>query len=262
MARYFVSLAYKGTQYNGWQVQPNAITVQQVLEEKLSLKLRQKINLTGAGRTDTGVHASFYIAHFDIPTVLNDYATLIHGINSFLPHDIKIFQIAKVKDDAHARFDALNRTYHYFFATSPNPFLKDFVWQLPYHPDLGKIEETLHLLNGIHDFEAFSKKDKSAKTSICNILETQVVKTRYGFYIKIKADRFLRNMVRAIVGTVLHIEKNNYAPEIIIDILSSRNRSQAASSAPPQGLFFTGVEYPANIYEEKPLQHIKNFLTV
>ncbi len=260
MIRYFVTLAYKGTAYHGWQTQPNALSVQQVLEERLSLKLRQPIKLTGAGRTDTGVHASFYMAHFDSTTPLSNRQTLIRSINSFLPHDIKIFDIVPVKPDAHARFDAQSRTYHYFFATAPSPFLHEYVWQLPYIPDLQLLQTTLKMLEGRHDFEAFSKKDKSAKTSICTITDTLVAKTTFGFYIKITADRFLRNMVRAIVGTLIHISKNNLPPHHILEVLESKNRSQAASSAPPQGLFFTGVDYPEHIFVEQKPNPIKNFL--
>ncbi len=260
MTRYFVSLAYKGTAYHGWQIQQNALTVQQILEERMSLKLRQKITLTGAGRTDTGVHASYYIAHFDSNEELKNKPQLIHSINSFLPGDIKIFDIVKVIPSAHARFDAISRTYHYFFATMPTPFLNDYAWALNFNPDLKRLQESLDMIKGRHDFEAFSKKDKSAKTSICDIKEASVHKTTYGFYIKITADRFLRNMVRAIVGTLIHISKNNLPATHILEVLETKDRSKAASSAPPQGLFFTNVDYPEQIFAEYKPAQIKNFL--
>ena len=260
MHRYFITLAYKGSNYHGWQKQKNSISVQQILEERISLKLREKIELTGAGRTDTGVHASFYVAHFDLNKKISEKQMLINSINSFLPNDIKIYDIKEVTSNAHARYSALSRTYHYFFTTLHTPFLNDYVWHINFLPDLNLLQEALNFLLGKHDFEAFSKKDKSAKTSVCNIFEAKVQRTYFGFYIKIKADRFLRNMVRAIVGTIYEIAKKELKANHIIKVLESKDRSQAASSAPAQGLFFTNVEYPDNIFLEEKITPIKNFL--
>ncbi len=261
--KYFVSLAYNGTKYHGWQQQINADSVQETLEKHMSIKLKEPIKLTGAGRTDTGVHASYFVASFEAKNNNLNNKEIIHQLNRFLPPDISIFQIVKVIPKANARFDAISRTYHYFFTTYKNAFLMPYTYHVYFPVNLDKMNETLEYLKGEHNFEAFSKKDKTAKTSICNVMETLCNPTDYGFYIKIKANRFLRNMVRAIVGTVLEMEKQQLHPNHIMEILNSQDRAKAGSSAPAQGLFLTNIEYPNNIFvEEKLLPPQKHFLVL
>lgn len=260
MSSYFISLSYNGKNYNGWQSQKNSTGIQQVIEEKMSLKLRQPIKLTGAGRTDTGVHASFYVASFDIENPLENTTWAVKELNAFLPKDIAIHQIVRVKDGANARYDAVKRTYHYFVSTSKNPFLQDFTHRIFYPVDLERINRSLSYLKGTHEFDSFEKKHGSAKTTVCKVYEAECNPAPFGFYIKITANRFLRNMVRSIVGTVLKIEKENLAPEHILEVMEAKDRSSAGESVPACGLFLTNIEYPEDIFINEPIKPLKNFL--
>ena len=248
MQRYFLELSYKGTNYHGWQVQPNAISVQQVMDEKLSVLLREKIAVTGAGRTDTGVHASFFVLHFD--SEHSDLGhDLVHKLNSFLPPDIAAKRLLKVKQDAHARFDAISRTYQYFIETIKNPFTLETAWKYTQDLDAGKMNAAASDLLGTHDFTSFSRLHTDVKTNICTVHHARWERHAGQLVFTIKADRFLRNMVRAIVGTLVEVGKGAITEDGFRKIINLHDRSAAGPSAPAHGLFLTGIEYPENIFK-------------
>ena len=247
MNRYFIQLSYKGTNYHGWQIQPNAISVQEVIEKTLTTVLRQKIEIVGAGRTDTGVHASFFVLHFDVNEELNGLENLVYKLNSLLPTDIAIQKIWQVANDLHARFNAVSRTYKYYISTKKNPFKADtsFKYLLPI--DIGKMNEAARILAEYEDFTSFSRLHTDVKTNNCKILwaEWEVLNTQLIF--TIKADRFLRNMVRAIVGTLLEVGKGKLSLNDFRKIIEAKDRAAAGASAPAKGLFLVDVEYPEEI---------------
>ena len=219
--RYFIELSYNGKAYHGWQNQPNAITVQQVLEEALSVLLNTKIEVVGAGRTDSGVHASQMYAHVDVDVEL-DISTLSYKLNSFLPNDIAIHDIYKVKDEAHARFDATSRTYHYKISTKKNVFNNDFAYQLQLPLDFEKMNEACKILLQYKDFQCFSKSNTDVKTYNCNIMEAKWIYDHNELTFIVTADRFLRNMVRAIVGTMINIGLGKIEVKELISIIESK----------------------------------------
>lgn len=244
--RYFIKLAYNGKNYFGWQIQPNQISIQETLEKSISTLLRTEIKLTGAGRTDTGVHAKTMFAHFDFEENLP--TDLTHRLNQFLPKDISIHEIIKVKNNAHARFDALSRTYHYFISFGKDPFIQDFSWQI-YHPiNIEKMNQATKFLLGERDFSSFAKIHTDVKTHICEVKSAKWYKTESMFRFEITANRFLRNMVRAIVGTLIEVGKDKISLEEFKEVIEKRDRKFAAGSAPAQGLFLTEVEYPKSIF--------------
>ncbi|MBL7883545.1 MAG: tRNA pseudouridine(38-40) synthase TruA [Bacteroidia bacterium] len=247
MQRYFIQLAYNGTAYHGWQIQENTPnTIQQVLNEKLSLILNELITVTGCGRTDTGVHAKDFYAHFDsekIDIAENEFKW-IHKLNSVLPNDIAAFKIFKVKNDANARFDAISRTYDYVNCTSKNPFLIDTAYFIKSEPDIEKMNNACKVLFEYIDFSCFSKSNTQTFTNNCKILEAHWKKENNLLVFTISADRFLRNMVRAIVGTLLEIGENKITIEELKEIIESKNRSNAGFSVPAGGLFLTKIQYP------------------
>ena len=247
--RYFIQLNYKGTNYHGWQIQPNATTVQEVLTNAFSTILKENIEITGAGRTDTGVHASYFIAHFDSekPNLHSD-TKLIFKLNSFLPKDIAIQNIQKVNEEAHARFDAKNRTYHYYIHQQKDPFLIESSYFFPQKLNIDLMNKACELLYDFTDFTSFSKLHTDVKTNNCKIIEAIWTKEDYKLTFKIKADRFLRNMVRAIVGTLIDIGKNKITPEDFIEIIESKNRSHAGVSVPAHGLYLSNIEYDQSIF--------------
>ena len=244
MYRYFLQLSYKGTNYHGWQIQPNAISVQEALEKTLSTVLRETIEVVGAGRTDTGVHASFFVLHFEIREELSNFENLVYKLNSLLPYDIAIQKIWPVANDLHARFSAVSRTYKYYISTKKNPFRTEtsFKYLLPL--DTGKMNEAARILSEYEDFTSFSRLHTDVKTNNCKILwaEWEVVETQLIF--TIKADRFLRNMVRAIVGTLLEVGKGKLSINDFRKIIEAKDRAAAGASAPAKGLFLVDVEYP------------------
>ena len=244
--RYFIELSYNGKAYHGWQNQPNAISVQQVLEEALSVLLQTKIEIVGAGRTDTGVHASQMFAHFDIDFEV-DISNLIFKLNSYLPNDISISNMFKVKDDAHARFDAISRTYHYKISTTKNVFNNEFAYRLQLSLDIEKMNEASKILFLYNDFQCFSKSNTDVKTYNCRITESEWFKENDEIIFKITADRFLRNMVRAIVGTMINIGLGKVQVNDLHDIIESKNRSEAGYSVPAHGLYLTHISYPESI---------------
>ncbi len=243
--RYFIQFAYFGKGYHGWQIQPNAVTVQQILEEGLSMLLRSKVSVMGAGRTDTGVHAKEMYAHFDFLEI-GDAMDLTHRLNKYLPSDIAVKSIFQVKDDAHARFDAIQRTYEYWILQEKNPFYIDaayFIWQ---SLDITAMNMAAKILMEYEDFECFSKSNTDVKTYRCKIEKAVWEKKDEKLIFTIKADRFLRNMVRAIIGTLLEVGLHKIEPETIREIIKSKDRGKAGTSVPAKGLYLTKVLYPEN----------------
>ena len=247
--RYFLEFSYNGKHYHGWQNQPNALTVQEVLEQALSTVLRSKINLTGAGRTDAGVHAKQMYAHFDFNITLNS-DEIKYKLNSFLPLDISIYKFIEVNNDAHARFDAISRTYEYWISNKKNPFLSDYAYHLKYELDVKKMNDAAKVLFEYEDFQCFSKSNTDVKTYLCKIMKAEWSVDDEKLIFTIKADRFLRNMVRAVVGTLLEVGLNKSSKEDVKKVIESKNRSNAGTSVPAHGLYLTKVEYPASILKK------------
>ena len=244
--RYFIELSYNGKAYHGWQNQPNAISVQQVLEEALTLLLQNKTEIVGAGRTDTGVHASQMFAHVDVDFEL-DISNIVYKLNSFLPNDIAVSDVFKVKEDAHARFDALRRTYNYKISTTKNVFNTDFAYRLQLPLDVEKMNEACKILFLYNDFQCFSKSNTDVKTYNCTITRAEWIKEEDNIIFIITADRFLRNMVRAIVGTMINIGLGKIQVDDLHEIIKSKNRSEAGYSVPAHGLYLTNIIYPESI---------------
>lgn len=291
--RYFISLSYRGSAYSGWQVQVNRPSVQAEIERAFSIYLGTVIGITGAGRTDAGVHATGYIAHFDSPNPIlaQDYPKLIYKINAILPADITLFDIFHVPDDAHARFDAISRTYKYYIHTKKDSFASEFSYFFPYDINLDAMNLAASYLLGEKDFTSMAKLHSDVKTNICTVTEAfwtpgsplcfssafmsgnvgaKTLPTSSGlpfeqsyeinydpvlssalplpqdtaFCFTISANRFLRNMVRAVVGSLLDVGRGKQQPESIKEILAAKNRSSAGISAPAHALFLTRVEYP------------------
>lgn len=245
--RYFIEIAYNGKNYFGWQRQPNQISVQQVVEESFSTILRNDIKITGAGRTDAGVHAKQLFAHFDGEEI-KDISKFIFRINSFLPNDISVKNIFKVKDEAHARFDAVEREYEYVISIGKNPFLQDFAYQIYKQPDVDLMNKAAKILLSHRDFQCFSRSKTDVKTYNCSIVKAHWEAVDNKLIFTIAADRFLRNMVRAIVGTLLDIGFGKTTIDDLKAILKSKNRERAGASAPAQGLFLTKVMYPKDTF--------------
>lgn len=244
--RYFIELSYNGSAYHGWQNQPNAISVQQVLEEALITLLQSKTEIVGAGRTDTGVHASQMFAHFDFDNEI-DTPNLVYKLNSFLPNDIAISDVFRVKEDSHARFDALSRTYLYKISTIKNVFNTDFAYRLQLPLDVEKMNEACKILFIYNDFQCFSKSNTDVKTYNCTITKAEWFKDNDEIIFLITADRFLRNMVRAIVGTMINIGLGKIKVDDLHEIIKSKNRSEAGYSVPAHGLYLTQIVYPESI---------------
>ncbi|OQX99934.1 MAG: tRNA pseudouridine(38-40) synthase TruA [Bacteroidetes bacterium 4572_117] len=248
MFRYFLHIAYKGTAYHGWQVQENAITVQQVINEKLSIILQEKINVTGAGRTDTGVHAEYFMLHFDVLKPIHDIAKFLDKMNKISPVDIAVYQLFKAPQEANVRFDALSRSYEYRITRTKNPFLTNLAWyyRVPLNVDL--MGQAAKILFDYTDFTSFSKTGTQVKTNNCKIYEAKWLEKDNNMLIfKIKADRFLRNMVRAITGTLFDVGRGKLSLDDFRVIIESKNRSNAGLSVPAHGLFLTDIEYPEGL---------------
>jgi tRNA pseudouridine38-40 synthase len=240
--RYFIKFSYNGTHYHGWQIQPNAVSVQEILNKSLSTILNSHIDCMGAGRTDTGVHAREMFAHFDFEIQINIPNT-IHKLNSFLPKDIVISDIINVHNDAHARFDAKKRTYEYHINTFKNAFLFDKSWYYPQKLDLELMNQASQILLKHTDFQAFSKVHTDVNTFDCKIFEAFWSQENNQIIFTISADRFLRNMVRAIVGTLIFVGLNKISLSEFNKIIESKNRNNAGFSVPAHGLFLTKIEY-------------------
>lgn len=245
--RYFIEIAYNGKAYFGWQRQPNQTTVQQVVEDTLSVLMRDDIKVTAAGRTDTGVHAKQLFAHFDFQEIENR-EQLIFRINSFLPKDISVKNIFLVIDEAHARFDALKREYEYKITIGKDPFTQDLAYQLYNSPDVELMNKAAKTLLHHKDFQCFSRTKTDVKTYNCKIEKANWDEKNNFLVFSIVADRFLRNMVRAIVGTLLDVGFGKKTLEEFQDILNSKNRREAGASAPAHGLYLKRVEYPEGLF--------------
>ena len=244
--RYFIELSYNGKNYHGWQKQPNAISVQEVLEKALATILGETIAVMGAGRTDAGVHAKQLFAHFDTDIVF-DAERLQYKLNSFLPVDIAIQSIFKVKEDSHARFHATSRAYLYRVALQKSPFNVEQSYFLKHALDIEKMNEATKILFEYNDFQCFSKTHTDVKTYNCDIMKAEWQLVDNELHFTIKADRFLRNMVRAIVGTLINIGVGKMEVADLHTIIKSKNRSNAGFSVPAQGLYLTEVAYPDTI---------------
>lgn len=242
--RYFIELAYNGTAYHGWQVQPNAVTVQEVLDKALSTVFRQQVATTGCGRTDTGVHATRFYAHFDLPEALESPAESLQSLNALLPYDIAARRIIGTAPQAHARFDALSRSYKYYIHFKKDPFKHERSWLLRDEPDVSLMNEGAAVLLGYRDFSCFSKSNTQVYTNNCVITEARWLNEAGGLVFCITADRFLRNMVRAIVGTLIEIGRGRMQPQDMHRVIESRNRSSAGTSVPACGLYLTEITYP------------------
>ncbi len=243
MSRFFLECSYKGTNYHGWQKQPNAISVQEEIERALSVLLRSTIEVVGCGRTDAGVHASKYILHFDCEEMQPSVKQLAYRLNRFLPQDIAVQKIWKVKDDIHARFNAVSRTYKYYIATQKNPFTDEVAYQYtaPLRLDLMNIA-ALNMID-YKDFTSFSKLHTDVKNNNCTVYNAFWQQSDNQLIFTIKANRFLRNMVRAIVGTLLEVGKEKITVDDFCKIIEKKDRGAAGASAPAHGLFLYDIEY-------------------
>ncbi len=244
MSRYFVQLSFKGSDYHGWQVQPNALSVQEVVEKALSTIFREKIQVVGAGRTDAGVHAKFFVLQFDYSGEIEDYQKLVFRLNGFLPSEIAIRKIREVPADFHARFSALSRTYYYYITTIKNPFATDTAFYYSGKLDIDKMNEAAEILLQTDDFTSFSRLHSDVKTNICKVYRAEWVAEGEMLIFKIRADRFLRNMVRAIAGTLIEVGKGKLMADDFRKIIEMKDRSAAGTSAPAHGLFLMNIEYP------------------
>ncbi len=242
--RYFIWFSYDGTRYHGWQIQPNGVTVQSELERCLSLLLRQKISVTGAGRTDTGVHARRMAAHFDIDELPLSPQDLTHKLNGLLPQDIGVYGIERVSDDQHARFSARARTYYYYIHTQKDPFLRHYSLEVHYQLDYDLMNEAARILLEYEDFGAFCKTGSDVKTTICHITHAQWHQTSpTSWYFEITANRFLRNMVRAVVGTLVEVGRGRMTLAEFRQVIEGGRRTQAGESMPAKALFLENVVY-------------------
>ena len=240
--RYFIEFSYNGTNYFGYQIQPNDISVQEELEKALSTILREPIKTVGAGRTDTGVHAKKMFAHFETEQILKDQ--LSHQLNSFLPADISIKRIFTVTDDFHARFSATYRTYEYHISLEKNPFTQNSAWQLwRRNIDVDKMNEACKILFEYEDFTSFAKLHTDNKTNLCKIYKAEWQQAGTELKFTISANRFLRNMVRSIVGTMVEVGSGKMQPEDLRKVIENKNRSSAGTSAPAHALFLVDVGY-------------------
>ena len=246
--RYFLTLAYNGTSFHGWQRQPNASSVQQALEEALTTLLRKPIAITGAGRTDTGVHAKEMMAHFEADLSVEAEENLPYLLNRFLKEDIVIHRLERVKADAHARFDATARTYEYHLGFHKNPFKQQLYYYFHQPVSLEKMNEAAQILLAYKDLEAFAKTHSDVKTFLCDVTKADWESTAEGAIFTITANRFLRNMVRAIVGTLLEIGTGKIEVADMHKIIQSKDRGEAGFSVPAAGLYLTEIQYPKSIY--------------
>ncbi len=244
--RYFIELSYNGASFHGWQIQPNAVSVQETVEKALSVLLRESVNIMGAGRTDTGVHAKYIVAHFDTDIDF-DSISLVYKLNSFLPETIAIKNILKVNPEAHARFDAISRAYEYRIVTQKNPFETHSAYYIKVNLDVDAMNIAAKQLLKYTNFKCFSKSKTDVKTYNCELFYAYWEQQAEVLVFKISANRFLRNMVRAIVGTLVEVGQGKLKLADIDRILASENRGEAGYSVPAKGLYLTEVTYPKTI---------------
>ena len=242
--RYFITLSFDGSGYHGWQVQPGAVTVQGLLNQALQRLFGAEVSCVGAGRTDAGVHASKMVAHFDVPHPI-DTAQTAYRLGRMLPSDIDVQRVQRVADDVHARFTATWRTYHYYVTLRKNPFRRHYAMRLPWMLDFEKMNEAARLLLDIRDFTSFAKLGGDQKTNICHLRYARWVKVEEDVWrFEISADRFLRNMVRAVVGTLIEVGRGRISPSGVLSIIAAHDRCAAGESVPACGLFLVDVGYP------------------
>jgi len=242
--RFFITLSYDGTRFHGWQIQPNGISVQEELQRALSLLLRQEVKITGAGRTDTGVHAKMMVAHMDLEESV-DCQQLAYKLNKLLPQDIAIQQIKPVSNELHARFSACSRTYHYFIHTSKDPFRRQYSCELHYPLDFELMNQAAQKLMDYSEFGAFCKSHSDVKTTLCQVTKaewTQMSPTSWRF--EITANRFLRNMVRAVVGTLIEVGRHRLTLDGFCKVIKGKQRTEAGESMPGNALFLVDIKYP------------------
>lgn len=241
--RYFITLSFDGTAYHGWQIQPHSVSVQEELQKALSTLLRMPVEVVGAGRTDTGVHARKMVSHFDINAEL-DCQQLVYKLNKLLPRDIAVQHVEQVSDDMHARFSAKSRTYHYYVHLGKNPFLRSYSWQLYGNPDFELMNKAAVVLMEYTDFTSFSKVNTDTKTNDCTITEAHWDRVGEGQWrFTITANRFLRNMVRAIVGTLMEVGRGRMTIEQLRQVIEAKDRCRAGDSVPGNALFLVDVKY-------------------
>lgn len=241
--RYFITFSYDGTRYHGWQIQPNGDSVQERLEWALSTLLRREVNVTGAGRTDAGVHARVMVAHFDFEEAI-DCQQLCYKLNRLLPFDIAVQEVKQVSDDMHARFSATSRTYHYYIHTKKDPFRRAYSCEIHYPLDFALMNEAGKILTTYEDFGAFCKSHTDVKTTICHVTEARWVQTsETAWYFRITANRFLRNMVRAVVGTLIDVGRGKLTIEEFRKVIEGKRRTEAGESMPGNALFLEDVRY-------------------
>lgn len=242
--RYFITLSYDGTRYHGWQIQPEGVTVQQVLQDALATLLRQHVTVVGAGRTDAGVHARQMVAHIDVDGEINDVDQLTYKLNRFLPYDISIQNVRLVSDDMHARFSAVRRRYRYFIHTEKDPFKKKYSCELHYELDYELMNVAAAQLKTYSDFGAFCKSHSDVKTTVCTVTKAHWVEYEpNAWYFEIEANRFLRNMVRAVVGTLIEIGRHRMSLSQFDQVVREGRRTGAGESMPANALFLESVEY-------------------
>lgn len=248
-----MELSYNGTRYNGWQRQNNAPSVQQALEDVISTRLRETVQVTGAGRTDTGVHAAYYVAHFDaLSDEPSDGAQFADRLNAMLSRDVAVRSVVRVADNAHARFNALEREYEYHILPCKDPFRTETAWYFRGELDVVAMNAAAGTLLQASEFTTFSKLHSANKTDICDVRHAEFERLADGEVVfTIRADRFLRNMVRSIVGTLVDVGRGKITPDRFAEILASRDRSLACSSAPAQGLFLSDVHYPEEVFTSR-----------
>ena len=241
--RYFVWFSYDGTAYHGWQIQPNGNSVQEELQRALSTLLREEISVTGAGRTDAGVHARQMVAHFDFSEAI-DLEQLAYKLNRILPCDIAVDRVELVDDDMHARFSATSRTYHYYIHTKKDPFSRPYSTELHYELDFDKMNEAGRILMTYDDFGAFCKSHSDVKTTLCRVTKAEWVQTsETSWYFEITANRFLRNMVRAVVGTLIGVGRGRLTLDDFRKVIEGKRRTEAGESMPANALFLENIRY-------------------
>lgn len=250
--RYFLELRYSGAAYCGWQRQPHQPSVQQTLETAFTTLLRTPIEVVGAGRTDTGVNASYYVAHIEVPEQIEDTEQLLRKLNFMLPGDIAIATLTAVAEDAHARFSAREREYRYFIEPRKNPFTRNASWQYYVPLDVAKMNQAAAMLLEFEDFTSFAKLNSGNKTNICHLMQAVWTVDEQGVLcFTIRSDRFLRNMVRSVVGTLVDVGRERYTPEQFRAIIAARDLSMSSAGAPAQGLFLSDVRYPSDLFERR-----------
>lgn len=248
MPRYFLKLAYEGSPFHGWQIQKNAASVQETIENAIEKITQQKIMLTGCGRTDTGVHATCFYAHLDIPFEITNTTEFTYKLNCVLPQSIAIEQVIPTKALAHARFDATQRRYEYLIHYQKNPFLENRSLYLSSKLNIKLIEQCFPYILGKHDFSCFSKSKTQVNNNFCDVNELKIEELNNHVVFTVGANRFLRGMVRAMVGTFLNVSSQKISPEHVKQLMDEKDRKKAGESVPPYALYLVDVKYPSHFF--------------